>query len=342
MDNEEVMAKTVEQVAKALDISITTVRLVLGGKAEQYRISAKTQQRINDYIAENGLVVNHIARSLKLNKTETLGLVIPRLSNLFFSTLAEKLESCCRQAGYQLMIACTYSDSEHENSLVEGLLARNVDGMFVVPSTRETQLHHQKVARKRPLVILDRDFGESGTTLVVSDNYNGSRKLVQAMTQALDVSPLFFIAGDTQQPSIQHRLQGYLSELPVGKDWVLSASHNRQEEGKQLMLDFLRQNREPPQAFISSSLPILEGTLSALRETYGFIPSDISIGTFDEHQMLGFLPNAVWSMRQDEDAWAQHAFRLMQQKLQGENSDVKITVPMTLIQRPLSVEKRKG
>jgi LacI family fructose operon transcriptional repressor len=58
------------------------VRLVLGGKAEQYRISAKTQ-RINDYIAENGLVVNHIARSLKLNKTETLGLVIPRLSNLF-------------------------------------------------------------------------------------------------------------------------------------------------------------------------------------------------------------------------------------------------------------------
>lgn len=126
------MAKTVEQVARALEISITTVRLVLGGKAEQYRISAKTQQRINDYIAENGLVVNHIARSLKLNKTETLGLVIPRLSNLFFSTLAEKLEACCRQAGYQLMIACTYSDSEHENSLVEGLLARNVDGLFVV------------------------------------------------------------------------------------------------------------------------------------------------------------------------------------------------------------------
>ena len=56
------MAKTVEQVARALEISITTVRLVLGGKAEQYRISAKTQQRINDYIAENGLVVNHIAR----------------------------------------------------------------------------------------------------------------------------------------------------------------------------------------------------------------------------------------------------------------------------------------
>ena len=336
------MAKTVEQVAKALNISITTVRLVLGGKADQYRISTKTQQRINDYIAENGLVVNHIARSLKLNKTETLGLVIPRLSNLFFSTLAEKLEACCRQAGYQLMIACTYSDSEHENSLVEGLLARNVDGLFVVPSSLEAQLHHQKVARKRPLIILDRDFGENDVSLVVSDNYNGSKKLVQAMTQSIDVSPFFFIAGDTQQPSIQRRLQGYLSEFPDAHKWILSASHNRQEEGRQLMLNFLKQHQQPPKAFIASSLPILEGTLSALRETYGFIPSDIPIGTFDEHQMLGFLPNAVWSMRQDEDSWAQHAFHLMHKKLQGENVDVKITVPMTLIHRPLSVEQRKG
>lgn len=333
------MGKTVEQVAKALNISITTVRLVLGGRAEQYRISAKTQQRIHDYIAENGLIVNHTARSLKLNKTETLGLVLPRLSNLFFSTLAEKLEACCRQAGYQLMIACTYSDGEHENNLVEGLLARNVDGIFVVPSSLQTQLHHQKLARKRPLVILDRDFGESDVSLVVSDNYNGSKKLVQAMMQSVNASPLFFIAGDTQQPSIQRRLQGYLSELPAGQEWILSASHNRQEEGKQLMLDFLKQRSQPPRAFIASSLPILEGTLSALRESFGFIPSDISLGTFDEHQMLGFLPNAVWSMRQDEDAWAQHAFHLMQQKLQGESANVKITVPMTLIQRPLSVEK---
>lgn len=334
------MAKTVDQVARALGISATTVRLVLGGKAEQYRISAKTQLRINDYIAENGLVVNQIARSLRLNKTETLGLVIPRLSNLFFSTLAEKLESRCLQAGYQLIIASTYSDSEHENSLVEGLLARNVDGLFVVPSTLETQLHHQKVARKRPLVLLDRDFGESTVSLVVSDNYNGSKKLVKAMMQTTEGAPIFFIAGDMQQPSIQRRLQGYLSEFPEGRGCILSAGHNRQEEGKQMMINFLNAHQKPPKAFITSSLPILEGTLSALRETYGFIPSDISIGTFDEHQMLGFLPNEVWSMRQDEDSWAQHAFHLMQQKMQGENTDVKITVPMTMIHRQRSVEKR--
>ncbi|NAS61423.1 hypothetical protein CVE36_04715, partial [Pseudomonas syringae pv. actinidiae] len=79
--------KTVEQIASALKLSVTTVRLVLNGKAEQYRISAKTQQRIHQYVTEYGYTVNHVARSLKLNKTETLGLIVPRLSNLFFSTL---------------------------------------------------------------------------------------------------------------------------------------------------------------------------------------------------------------------------------------------------------------
>jgi LacI family fructose operon transcriptional repressor len=97
------MAKTVEQIAKDLNLSVTTVRLVLGGKAEQYRISVKTQARINEHVERYGYTLNHSARSLKLNKTETLGLIVPNISNVFFATLAEKLELRCRRSGYQLM-----------------------------------------------------------------------------------------------------------------------------------------------------------------------------------------------------------------------------------------------
>ncbi|ECN8786971.1 LacI family transcriptional regulator, partial [Salmonella enterica subsp. enterica serovar Typhimurium] len=106
------MAKTIEEIATDLNISITTVRLVLNKNADKYRISQKTQQKINDYIALHGYVLNHTARSLKLNKTEVLGLIIPRLSNPYFSHLAECLELKCLESGYQLMTCCTYSDSE--------------------------------------------------------------------------------------------------------------------------------------------------------------------------------------------------------------------------------------
>ncbi|WP_409306838.1 LacI family DNA-binding transcriptional regulator [Pectobacterium sp. B1J-3] len=332
------MSKTVEQIANALKISITTVRLVLNGKAEQYRISEKTQTRINEYVAEHGYVVNHTARSLKLNKTDTLGLIVPRLSNLFFSTLAEKLEMRCREAGYQLMISCTYSDDRYENKLVESLLQRNIDGLFVVPSTRQTQLHHLKLMN-RPLVLLDRDFGTRDASLVVSDNFQGAVQLTQTMLESNPSAPLFFMAGDTLQPAIKERLRGYQQVitqqglLDEGKNWILEASHNRREDGEQMMRQFLSDHPNAPEAFIASSLPVLEGALSVLRERYGYIPAEMNIGTFDEHAMLGFLSNKIWSMRQNEDAWVEHAFAAMQNALQGNTDISKSVIPMKMLHR---------
>lgn len=331
------MAKTVEQIATALNISITTVRLVLNNKAQQYRISSKTQARINEYVGENGYTVNHAARSLKLNKTETLALVIPRLSNVFFATLAEKLEIRCREAGYQLMISCTYSNIKDENALVDALIARNVDGLFIVPSSKQSLKHHLKRLSK-PLVLLDRDFGLTDISLVMSDNRRGSEALTEAMLKTGQM-PLFFMAGDVEQPTIKERMDGYEAALSAHgftdfRSWILEAAHNRREDGEMLMRNFLERHQAAPPAFIASSLPVLEGALSILRSHFGFIPADVNIGTFDEHPMLGFLSNNIWSVRQSEDEWVETAFDAMQRALLGEKSEwQRAIVPMTLLYR---------
>ncbi|GAM57279.1 fructose repressor fruR, lacI family [Vibrio ishigakensis] len=78
------MAMTIEQIASNLGVSITTVKLVHNGKADKYRISAKTQKRVHDFIDKHGIVVNQTARNLKLKKTNTLGLIVPRITNRFF------------------------------------------------------------------------------------------------------------------------------------------------------------------------------------------------------------------------------------------------------------------
>lgn len=79
-----------------------------------------------------GYTVNHAARSLKPNKTDSYGLVIPRLSNPFFAGLAEKSEMHCHQIGFQLTIGCTYGDIKNENKLVRSMDEPNVDGIFIV------------------------------------------------------------------------------------------------------------------------------------------------------------------------------------------------------------------
>lgn len=328
------MAKTVEQIASALNLSITTIRLVLNGKAEQYRISMKTQARINEYVERYGYVINHSARSLKLNKTETLGLIVPNISNVFFATLAEKLEQRCRRSGYQLMISCTYNDVDYENKLTRALIERNIDGLFIVPSTLENQQHHLRQVSK-PMVLLDRDFKFTDNALVESHNVAGGEKLTQSILDA-GKSPLWFLISDTRLPSIDDRLQGYLNTLNKNgidhRNWVREGTDNTPECGYSLM-DTLITEQGCPQAFIASSLPVLEGAIKAIAERFGNVPADINIGTFDEHPMLGFLANNVWSMQQDENAWAEKAFEMMMQAIEDRPLKKTERIDMKLIKR---------
>lgn len=328
------MAKTIEEISKDLDLSVTTVRLVLSNKATQYRISTKTQNRIKQYVERYDYTINYSARSLKLNKTDTLGLIVPCISNVFFATLAEKLELCCRDFGYQLMISCSYNDVDYENKLVSALISRNVDGLFIAPSTLENQQHHLRKVKK-PLVFLDRDFKFSNNSLVASDNIDGGEKLTSAMLQA-GKTPLWFLLADTMLPSISDRITGYKNALKQHhtgrKNWILEGDNNTPDGGEKLMRDLITR-QGIPRAFISSSLPLLEGAINALCKYSGNIPPEINIGTFDEHPMLGFLANNVWSVQQDENSLAGQAFSLMQQAMSGASCNRNIKVPMTLIKR---------
>lgn len=312
------MAKTIEQIATDLGVSVTTVRAVLNGNAQKYRISEKTQERINSYVKKHSYTINLAARSLKLNKTDTFGLVIPRLSNPFFSALAELLEARCREQGYQLMISCTNNDTVYENLLVKSLENRNVDGIFVVSTNATSQAHYLKNCLK-PLVFLDRDFGVEGACCVVTDNVDSGFRLTDAMLNHIH-APIQFFVGDPGSPSIADRLAGYRTAMKqhgirIAPEHISSAGHNQLSDGEKMMADYIDTHHRWPPHFMASSLPILQGALGVLRERYGYIPHQINIGTFDDNIMLSFLANNIWAMRQNEKHLAHEACQLMLQKI---------------------------
>ena len=329
------MAKTVEEIANDLNLSVTTVRLVLNGNASKYRISQNTQKRINDYTAQHGYVLNYAARSLKLNKSDVLGLIIPRLSNPYFSLLAERLELTCREAGYQLITCCTYNDPQREMQLVSSLLSRNVDGLFIAPASLKTQEHHLKLATK-PVIIIDRDFGHDDVSVVVSDNALAAEKLTTEMIRH-DPSSFLFLAGSEKQPSISERIRGYRNAmasagLKIKRGSLYKEGDDSTENGQKMMAHYLEKNDQLPSSLMTSSLPLLEGALNIISERYGYIPADLNIGTFDTHPMLRFLPNRIWTARQDEDAIVLSAFLAMINAINGQSDTVHNIVPMQLIQ----------
>lgn len=339
------MGKTIEEIAAELGVSVTTVRLVLLGKARQYRISAKTEARIKSYTDEHGYQINHTARSLRLQRTDSLALIVPRLSNHFFAALAELLEIRCRAAGLQLFTSCCYDDPDMQLQLIQNFRQRNIDGLFVVPSNPQIPPTAAQLFEQR-IVLLDRDFGFAEYPVVVTANETSSAALtrkIHAFSRTRDETAGFlFIAGNPEMPSIAGRVRGFrqaLSELQVPAEQIeiCHAPRNGFSEGVAAMTEFLQRHAELPSVLITASIALFEGALHALRQERGGVPPEMILATFDDHTMLDFLPNPLCSVRQDSKFMINAAFSEMEKLLQGTRNPGHHVVAMDLVSRHMDL-----
>ncbi len=334
------MSKTVEEIAKATGFSITTVRFVINGQTDKYRISARTRQAIEDYIAIHGYSLNHTARSLKLNRSETIGFVVPDLANAYFARLMAALEARCNERKLLLLTLASHEDPELENRAIINLLERGVDGLAIAPCqpTSLPQLRSNKT--RASIVLFDRGYSASPFPTVVSDNYQGGLDMARRMLLESD-GQCYFLCGHAESPSIQDRIRGFLAAceetgVENGDALVWRGVDDSTTAGRHLMRILIDDLRHPPAAFMCSSLLVLEGALMQLREQMGRIDPELLIGTFDDHAMLDLLPNRIVSIRQNEAVIAQRMFqRLIEPRDLTQMTGARDVVPCDLICRNL-------
>jgi len=305
--------KTVDEIATNTGVSVTTVRLVLNGQAERYRISAATRKRIEDYVADHEVVINHAARSLKLQRSETIGLVVPNLGNPFFGRLMAHLESCCQANNLMLLTASSHEDPKLEALAIKKLLARGVDGIVVAPCQKPSIGLFSHYLERVGVVMVDRAYPSSPFPTVVSNNRESARQLaVQLLAES--GNDVLLLCSQTRLPSIRDRIKGFKDAVTgsgIG-DWkslvCYGGSSDMPDTGAQLVKELIETRAGLPRALMCSSLVVLEGALQQIKAHYGRLPADILIGTFDTEAMLEFVPNRVISVVQDEAAIAEKAF----------------------------------
>ncbi|MGI9281704.1 MAG: LacI family DNA-binding transcriptional regulator [Endozoicomonas sp.] len=346
------MTKTVDEIARLAGVSVTTVRLVINGQHKKYRISEKTRQKIQGIVDEFGYTINQTARSLKLQKTQTLGLIIPRLTNPFFSELAEEMERGCREAGYQLITVCSDDDEAFEAEVTRNLLNRRVDGLFVTPASEVRQKVIGSKKNKKAVVFIDRDFGTSHYPVVATDNEAGGMAIGKALGEIAAglTEDLYFLGADINLPTVQARLRGLSAGLnktgqPLTNRQTIIQGQSVRRDGYTIMQQLCESLGRIPGGIVSVSLPILEGAMEYLRQNYGKIPADMVIGSFDDHSMLEFCQNHVVSMRQDIPALASLSITLMKQLIAGEIPEKRqniIQPEVTVRKSSLKVEKPPG
>lgn len=289
-------------IAREAGVSKTTVSLILNGKAEQYRISARTAERVKGVAAEAGFTPNALARGLRTRRTGTIGLVVADITTTFFSRLAHQIEVAAQEHGYHVIIANTSDDPATEAWAVETLLAKSVDGLILSSVGTDSRLRGRQKRMAVPVVYIDRTVRGESVHCVTSNNQEGMYQLTRHLL-ARGLDDIAYIGGLPHLSTHRERLDGFSrahneAGVAVRQDRLVDGGFTR-EFGHDLCGRLFSSQDGPPQALIAAAMPLFEGALGYLTEAFGGVPDSLQLATFDDHPLLDYLAFPVASVRQD-------------------------------------------
>ena len=202
---------TIKDIAKALNLSTSTVSRALRGS---YEISAETKKAVLEYAEKINYRPNPIALSLKERRTRAIGVVVSEIANNFFSQAINGIESIAYNRGYHVIITQSHESQDREKVNVEHMAARGVDGLLISLSSESSDISYLKELHEKgmPMVFFDRISTEVETHTVTADNYLGAFHA----TEHLIYEGYKKIAHITSSPYLsitRERLEGYKDAL---------------------------------------------------------------------------------------------------------------------------------
>lgn len=206
---------TIKDIAKALNLSTSTVSRALRGS---YEISTETKKQVLEYAEKINYRPNPIALSLKERRTRAIGVVVSEIANNYFSQAINGIESIAYNRGYHVIITQSHESSEREKVNIQHLASRGVDGLLISLSSETVDMAHIKELHEKglPIVFFDRISDEIETHKVTANNYLGAFHA----TEHLIYQGYKRIAHITSSPHLsitRERLEGYREALAKHK-----------------------------------------------------------------------------------------------------------------------------
>jgi LacI family sucrose operon transcriptional repressor len=321
---------TIDDIARLAKVSRTTASMVLNGYAERYRISAATVERVLQVAKDHHFTPSQSARALRTRRSNTIGLVIPDLTNSAHAALAQAMEWQCREHyRYQLVLVTSDENPVRETEGIAHLVSHQVDGLIVVPCTGEAK-RYEKWMKRLPLVFADRRVESSSIPYVVTDAVETVATLV-GESIARGAREVVYIGGQPELSASRDRLGGYRQALrehglTEQADWVFERDYQR-ESGYALMKSWFVEHGRYPQALFAGSITLLEGVLQFMNEAQQLARSPAQLMTFDDHQLLDCLPFRIDAIVQDSAQLAEHSLRAVFALLEGDATPESRLVP---------------
>ena len=306
------MKTTLDTIARRTGFSKSTISRVLNNKAYSSRISRETAERILDEAKRCGYTPNLVAKNLRTNQTQTIGLLVPSLANPYFAEIASVIIQESRKYGYTAILADTMEDESTQNTAITNILARQVDGIIIVPCGYLEQTNGQCV----PIVLVDRYYEHSTLPYVVTNNFHGGYMAASLLVRN-GHKDIACIQGPPSAMTNRKRIEGYLAVLKENhlEDRAVIVGNEFSIQNGYLETKLLLNYERRPTAIFALSNNIGLGAIKAIREAKLRIPEDISLVSFDNYLYLDFLEPAITRIGQMVDEMGKMAVKLLNESI---------------------------
>ncbi len=269
----------IKDVAKAAGVSTASVSRVLSGKEN---VSDEMRQRVMAAVEELDYQPNLVARSLRSQRSTTVGLIVSDIRNPFFTDVSRAVEDAMHEQGYALFLCNADEDPDKEALYLELMHAQNVAGIIYSP-TRQAADNFGELDISVPTVIIDRAVQSSAVDMVLIDNVDAAYRLTEHLIASgyRRIAGLFgeaSVTGRERRKGYEQALQAHDLKLPKGQAVYIPP---KIESGKVATLELLECD-ELPDAILTTNSLLTAGAYIAIHERGLRIPNDMALVGFDE------------------------------------------------------------
>ncbi len=325
---------SLKTIAEQAGVSKTTVSFVLNGRGDEKNISADTQKRIVDTAKRLNYRPNHLARSLSVGHSYTIGFIVPDISNPFFGKIARLVEHCAEDKGYSVMVASTGEDPKKEQAIIESFQNRQIDGIIIAPASDFSQ---ETINFVLPMVCFDRVYSNQSTSFVDINNKETARELTQQLINSGN-KRIGLLTLTSHLPNISQRIDGYkqaliTNALEPDQKFIKEIDDINKKEGVKQAIGELLAGDNPVTAILFLNNVIAAEGIWIVNRYYPDQINQLQFASFDNLDVFDYALPRVTSALQPCEAIAHKCVEMLFHQIEHKKSSKGLCFSTKIIKR---------
>jgi LacI family transcriptional regulator len=322
---------TLQDVARAAGVGPMTVSRTINGHPY---VAEETARKVHDAIRLLGYRPNHAARMLTGKLSRSLGLIVPDLSDSFFSVVSHAVQEAAREHGYLIWLAASDEDPSIEEAQVEMMMHHPVDGILLVPCDSHAKYLKAVATGTIPVVTIDRPMEVATTDSVGVENRAGASMAVDHLIEH-GFSKIVCVAANSHLITIKERITGYREAMRrAGHSIFWEENLPSRTAAHQILSEMLSGPYRPDAIFAANNASTI-WVIECLKEMNIELGREVALVGFDDVDFFTLMTPGITAVRQPAAELGNVSARLLLQRINGEfkTSSVRTVLPVTLTVR---------